>query len=150
MWPLTFSIGLFLVTITHSMRTSEVHFTWFEATLYGGFSRIAWSLCLSWVVLACVKGYGGPINSFLSWGLFTVLSRLTYFTYLIHYDILILFYNSFTYTFEASNFVIVSQHTTSACGYAHKVCVIVFLFGGNQSFCHFWSLYACPGKTNLQ
>ena len=110
MWPLTFSIGLFLVTITHSMRTSAVHFTWFEATLYGGFSRIAWSLCLSWVVLACVKGYGGPINSFLSWGLFTVLSRLTYFTYLIHYDILILFYNSFTYTFVASSFVIVSQH----------------------------------------
>ena len=122
MWPLTFFIGCWLVTITHWMRTSKVHYTWVEATLYGGFSRIGWSLCLSWVVLACVKGYGGPIDTFLSWGPFAVLSRLTYFTYLIHYDILILFYNSFTYTFEASNFVIVSQQSCM-CSIRRNVCI---------------------------
>ena len=37
------------------------------------------------------QGYGGPVNSLLSWGLFAPLARLTYCCYLIHQEILAMF-----------------------------------------------------------
>ena len=50
-----------------------------------------------------VKGHGGLINDFLSWGCFTPLARLSYCIYLIHYTILF-WGSSFTsYTISYSN-----------------------------------------------
>ena len=39
-----------------------------EATnvIYAMLNRTAWSVCLAWVVFACVTGYGGVVNSLLS------------------------------------------------------------------------------------
>ncbi|CAK8686755.1 unnamed protein product [Clavelina lepadiformis] len=54
------------------------------AALYNALSRPLWCLGCAWVVVACVCGYGGPVNSFLSWKAFIPLSRLTYCTYLVH------------------------------------------------------------------
>ncbi|XP_039271604.2 nose resistant to fluoxetine protein 6-like [Styela clava] len=51
---------------------------------YNAVSRPVWALGLSWVTIACVSGYGGPINSFLSWKFFVPLSRLSFCAYLIH------------------------------------------------------------------
>ncbi|XP_022257468.1 nose resistant to fluoxetine protein 6-like [Limulus polyphemus] len=53
------------------------------ATVYAAFSRIGWSLGLAWLTIACLYGYGGIINSFLSWKGFTPLSRMTYVVYII-------------------------------------------------------------------
>ena len=33
-----------------------------ESVAYTAFSKLAWSLAVSWLILACVKGLGGPIN----------------------------------------------------------------------------------------
>jgi len=49
----------------------------------------------------------GVINSFLSWGLFTSLARISYMAYLIHYEVLMIFYYSADYVMELSHLVLV-------------------------------------------
>ncbi|ELT96272.1 hypothetical protein CAPTEDRAFT_85683, partial [Capitella teleta] len=46
--------------------------------------RISFSLGVSMLIFACTTGYGGLINTFLSWKFFIPLSRLTYIGYLLH------------------------------------------------------------------
>ncbi|KAH8386781.1 hypothetical protein KR093_002450, partial [Drosophila rubida] len=47
-------------------------------------TRIAWPLALCWVVFACMQGYGGLANSFLSSPLWQPLSKLSYCAYIFH------------------------------------------------------------------
>ncbi|XP_046865193.1 nose resistant to fluoxetine protein 6 [Drosophila willistoni] len=47
-------------------------------------ARIAWPLGLCWIVFACMQGYGGPANSFLTSPLWQPLSKLSYCTYIFH------------------------------------------------------------------
>jgi len=51
---------------------------------YNGLHRLAWSICLGWVILACTKGAAGPINTILSWRAWVPLARLSYCIYLVH------------------------------------------------------------------
>ena len=46
--------------------------------------RNAWALCVSWVIFACAGGYGGPINTLLSWRAFGPVGRINYSAYLYH------------------------------------------------------------------
>ena len=76
---------------------------------YGSFHRFAWAVVVSWVICACIFGYGGKsafnistwelvknqplfvegtVNDLLSWSAFTPLSRLSYCVYLIHLNYL--------------------------------------------------------------
>jgi len=55
--------------------------------IYNMLDRTAWSVCLAWLVFACVNGYGGPINALLSWKAFIPLSRVTYTCFLVSIDI---------------------------------------------------------------
>ena len=48
------------------------------------FRKFGWGLSLSWITFSCVKGYGGIINDFLSWGLWTPISKISFMTYLFH------------------------------------------------------------------
>ena len=63
------------------------------------FLRIGWSLSLAWATFACAKGHGGPVNALLSWGMFLSLGRMTYMVYLLHPDVITVFFAQFTYTF---------------------------------------------------
>ncbi|KDR21237.1 Nose resistant to fluoxetine protein 6 [Zootermopsis nevadensis] len=56
-----------------------------ESSLYNCLHRAIWSVSVGWIIFACVKGYGGPVNKILSWGAFHPFSRLTYCIYLVHY-----------------------------------------------------------------
>ncbi|KMZ02220.1 nose resistant to fluoxetine protein 6 [Drosophila simulans] len=51
---------------------------------YVSLSRIAWPLGLSWVVFACMQGYGGLANSFLTSPLWQPLSKLSFCVYMGH------------------------------------------------------------------
>ncbi|GFG32287.1 hypothetical protein Cfor_02684, partial [Coptotermes formosanus] len=62
----------------------------FESSMYAGLHRSAWALSVAWIVFACVTGYGGLVDLFLSWKLFVPLSRLTYCTYLCQYVVLLI------------------------------------------------------------
>ncbi|XP_045468141.1 nose resistant to fluoxetine protein 6-like isoform X1 [Harmonia axyridis] len=54
------------------------------SAIYASLGHTAWGLSLAWITVACVAGYGGPLNSLLSCKLLVPLSRLTYCAYLIH------------------------------------------------------------------
>ncbi|KAH8238144.1 hypothetical protein KR032_000126 [Drosophila birchii] len=55
-----------------------------EEAFYLTLTRIAWPLGLCWLVFACMQGYGGLANSFLSSPLWQPLSRLSYSAYIFH------------------------------------------------------------------
>jgi len=87
------------------------------AVAYGGLHRFAWGLAVSWVIFACVTGYGGFVNTFLSYPGFVPLSRLTYATYLIHLNIIsfvdlsqraFLYYDVLRYVYHVVAHLIVS------------------------------------------
>lgn len=61
-----------------------------ESAFYESFSRVSWAIALSWIIFACVKGYGGPINWFLSLSFWQPFSRLSYSLYIVHFPIQLL------------------------------------------------------------
>ncbi|KAL5012245.1 hypothetical protein ScPMuIL_010796 [Solemya velum] len=72
------------------------------AAIYNALHRSVWAFGVAWLIFSCATGHGGIINSFLSWGAFIPLSRLTYCAYLVHPTVLS-FYgatkrNNFFYT----------------------------------------------------
>ncbi|XP_061727277.1 O-acyltransferase like protein-like isoform X2 [Cydia pomonella] len=44
--------------------------------------RSCWALALGWLIFACTQGYGGPVNWFLSLGLWRYVARVSYAMYL--------------------------------------------------------------------
>lgn len=59
-----------------------------ELGIWSSVGRIAWSLSVAYIIIACDSGYGGPINDFLSLPLFQPLARISYSTYLLHIFVL--------------------------------------------------------------
>lgn len=51
-------------------------------SLYAGLHRLGWSFATSWILLASVLDYAGPLKSILSSRALVPLSRLTYCAYL--------------------------------------------------------------------
>ncbi|KAH9495529.1 hypothetical protein Btru_013512 [Bulinus truncatus] len=64
------------------------------AALYNAVARSAWGACVCWVIIACVSGYGGPVNTILSWSPLVPLGRLTYMAYLIHPCLIRVYYGN--------------------------------------------------------
>ncbi|XP_055327622.1 nose resistant to fluoxetine protein 6-like [Paramacrobiotus metropolitanus] len=71
---------------------------------YNTLHRSVWALCVCWVIFACVQGYGGFVNTLLSWKAFIPLSRLTYCCYLIHIPIMMIYYLGLTTTEDFSHY----------------------------------------------
>lgn len=55
-----------------------------EFGLFVALSEIAWPIAVCYIIFACARGYGGPINSLLSHPLWQPFSKLSYAVYLIH------------------------------------------------------------------
>ena len=68
------------------------------SAFYNGFHRLAWSVCVAWVVLACTKGAGGTITSILSWPFWIPLANLSYCIYLVHLSIINYMASLFTFS----------------------------------------------------
>ena len=77
-WLLVALIALACVYSVWSIDTYEKY------RPYLVFRKFGWGLSLSWITFSCVKGYGGIINDFLSWGLWTPISKISFMTYLFH------------------------------------------------------------------
>uniref|UniRef100_T1KJ36 Nose resistant-to-fluoxetine protein N-terminal domain-containing protein n=1 Tax=Tetranychus urticae TaxID=32264 RepID=T1KJ36_TETUR len=93
-WPVTFTCwalsmaGLFTILFyTYTWNIGD-QWTPLSAGFYATFHRTCWSICISWVIFACVSGYGGIIASFLSWKGFFPLAKLSFSIYLLHFPIL--------------------------------------------------------------
>ncbi|XP_001989706.2 nose resistant to fluoxetine protein 6 [Drosophila grimshawi] len=93
------------------------HLSMLSEASYYTLARIAWPLSLCWVVFACMHGYGGLANSFLSSPLWQPLTKLSYSAYVFHifiqqingrrmrtntfysdYDVMLTFWGSFGFT----------------------------------------------------
>uniref|UniRef100_A0A914NYM0 Acyltransferase 3 domain-containing protein n=1 Tax=Panagrolaimus davidi TaxID=227884 RepID=A0A914NYM0_9BILA len=61
----------------------------FWMATYSFLSKPAWELGLTWLIVSCYYGYGGPINQFMSWNIWVPLGRLSYCAYLVHLPIAI-------------------------------------------------------------
>ena len=85
---------------------SPSHPSWstFQSIVYNCFSKTLWSLALGWIIFSCHKGYGGVVNSFLSWKAWIPLSKLTYAAYLIHPQLQQIFLEGTTSTIKFTNF----------------------------------------------
>lgn len=55
-----------------------------NAAFFESFVRVSWAIALSWIIFACVRGYGGPVNWMLSWPQWQPLARISYSLYLVH------------------------------------------------------------------
>ncbi|XP_077296659.1 nose resistant to fluoxetine protein 6-like [Arctopsyche grandis] len=55
-----------------------------ELLMYNSFAKTGWSIAVMWVIIACIYGYGGPINWFLSLEIWEIVGRLSYAMYLVH------------------------------------------------------------------
>ncbi|KAF2896150.1 hypothetical protein ILUMI_10023 [Ignelater luminosus] len=56
----------------------------FGSSLQMSLTAPAWLLSLSWIIFACVSGYGGLVNWFLSLPIFRFISKLSYSMVLTH------------------------------------------------------------------
>lgn len=65
-----------------------------DDALYNVFSRLIWAIGLSYIIFACVHGYGGPGNWFLSLKIWQPIARLSYSMYLVQYVVLIIYNGS--------------------------------------------------------
>ncbi|XP_038210028.1 O-acyltransferase like protein-like [Zerene cesonia] len=62
---------------------------YFDITL-NAIMRPLWGLAVAWIIFACVSGYGGPVNWFLSLPVWKFPSRVSYAVYLVHFEVMIL------------------------------------------------------------
>ncbi|CAG7732798.1 unnamed protein product [Allacma fusca] len=69
-------------------------FSSFHTAIYGGLHRTIWGVCICWIIFACVSGYGGWVNKFLSLKLFMPLGRLTFCMYITAYHIQFIYHSS--------------------------------------------------------
>ena len=79
LWLAAITLGLVLVYRPYFHWES-----WNQIKFYYAYRKAAWGLCLMWVTFACCRGYGGIINSFLSWGFWLPISKVSFMTYLFH------------------------------------------------------------------
>ncbi|ELT93752.1 hypothetical protein CAPTEDRAFT_212251 [Capitella teleta] len=79
------AVALALSVLYGLLNVSRGHMiSWELNAFYSAVHREVWALALFWLVFACCRGYGGPVNAILSWRPLVPLSRLTYCAYLVH------------------------------------------------------------------
>nr|KAI8730046.1 nose resistant to fluoxetine protein 6-like; partial [Biomphalaria glabrata] len=103
-WVVSIACGLAVVYGIHGDISAENKSSVAVSALYNALAKSAWGACVSWVIIACSSGYGGPVTVLLSWSPFIVLSRLTFMTYLIHPYVIYIFFNS-QETLYASSYI---------------------------------------------
>ncbi|CAH2100104.1 unnamed protein product [Euphydryas editha] len=69
------------------------YFEVWPTAFYVSIGHTGWGIALAWITIACCCGYGGLVNSALSYRGLLPLSRLTYCAYLVHPTIMM--YTSF-------------------------------------------------------
>ncbi|XP_025264388.1 O-acyltransferase like protein-like [Camponotus floridanus] len=80
-------IGWSISLITMASIVYGLHGTTFGpilSAIYMALSHSGWAICLAWILIACVTGYGGIVTHILSWKYLYPISRLTYCNYLVH------------------------------------------------------------------
>jgi len=110
-WAIAFLVGCLviygLIPYQKDLMTMQKDASLAERAIYGGFHRLAWALALSWVILACIKGAGGPVNSILSWPAWAPLARMSFAIYLVHMTVMSIVNSYASYRVNASQVLII-------------------------------------------
>ncbi|GMT12004.1 hypothetical protein PFISCL1PPCAC_3301, partial [Pristionchus fissidentatus] len=88
-WVAGLALMLTVLLGLHNQTNGELMDIFWRA-MYSAFSRPAWGIGLSVILIMCFYGYGGPINAFMSWHIWVPLGRLSYCGYLIHIPTMLL------------------------------------------------------------
>lgn len=59
-----------------------------EFGLFDALTRIAWPIAVCYIIFACARNSGGPVNWFLSQPIWQPFARLSYAIYLIHFPMI--------------------------------------------------------------
>ena len=83
---------------------------------------------MGWVILACVKGAGGPVNTFLSWRAWAPLARMSYVMYLVHLPVIDYYHSlpSYTVTINHPMVIYFLLWVLSVSALIAYICVIGF------------------------
>ena len=89
-----------MTTVFGQYQTWNGHpFTKAENVMYFMFSSTVYSTGIALMIYACHNGFGGIINSFLSWSFWVPLNRLLFMVYLCLPIVLSLMYNTMRFRF---------------------------------------------------
>lgn len=81
-WTASTGIALAVIFGIHPWFDPTVEISKVAGYFYVGLGRFAWGVVIAWIIFACLKGYGGVVNKFLSWRVFVPLGRLCFCMYL--------------------------------------------------------------------
>lgn len=115
LWIISLATMLYIAFGLHPLLQDGYEYNRLFNTLFASLSRTIWGIALSWIIFACVHGYGGYINSFFSLSLFQVLARLSFSIYLTHMIIQNIRVGSSRVPLYFSNMQIVSTKKTISC-----------------------------------
>ncbi|KAJ6638309.1 Nose resistant to fluoxetine protein 6 [Pseudolycoriella hygida] len=83
-WFLAIGTILSAVFGIYFMQQPDYPTTTVESALYESVSRVGWAISVSWIIFACVHGYGGPVDKVLSLPQWQPIARLAYSIYVVH------------------------------------------------------------------
>merc|ERR1712038_17787 len=83
-WIVAFILAIIVVYGQSYYRYTETPMPLAFSASYVALERLLWAVAVAWVIVACLSGYGGYVNDFLSWSAWAPLSRMTYSAYLFH------------------------------------------------------------------
>ncbi|XP_059474133.1 nose resistant to fluoxetine protein 6-like [Neocloeon triangulifer] len=88
-WLLNTALCLAIVYMIVIPYNVDYEYEHVGAAFFAGLHRFAWGVGISFIIWACTNGYGGIVNSILSWKHFLPLSKLSFCAYLVHIDMIV-------------------------------------------------------------
>ena len=114
-WALALLVGFLVVYgLVPYQKDPTLDASLAERAIYGGFHRLAWALALSWVILACIKGAGGPVNRILSCPVWAPLARMSFAIYLVHRTVMNVVNSYVSFRVTASQVAVLSLYLASS------------------------------------
>ncbi|KAK5986399.1 Acyltransferase [Trichostrongylus colubriformis] len=92
-WIVAASVAVLSVYGPHEYIKGHDDWSVFVRASYNNFSRIGWSLAVSWVIVANHLGWGGLISKFMDHPIWQPLGRLSYCAYIVHFYIIQYIFN---------------------------------------------------------
>ncbi|ETN70624.1 hypothetical protein NECAME_14648, partial [Necator americanus] len=132
-WAIATAVALACLFGPYHYIKGDDNWSEFTRASYNNFSRIGWSLAVSWVIIANHLGWGGPVATFMDHPLWKPLGRLSYCGYIVHFFVI-------TYIFNIDDR---PYHYVSIWGtYVYRVIPVVVMSYG---FAFVWScLFEVP------
>ena len=98
--------AIILCTTTMFGAYNDDEFSKFQTIMYLMFNGPAWSIGLSIIIYICNTGYGGVVNSYLSWSVWEPLAKMTFGVYLCHIIIISMMFSTFQSTLILTDYIL--------------------------------------------